>query len=550
MPHETRLNVNFFEKFCFGRIFKGQLVKLLKLIVIHFHFRPGGIRRVIELAVPHLAREFSGSLDTVVLAGGEPPPPAWLEHFRDSLPGTRVEVMVEPAFLYLSEQSDDAEHIAGRLRRALGRLLGADDGARAMVWLHNPGIARNLLLVRELDAACASRRLPLIFHHHDWWFDNRWQRWRELQRHGIRTLSAAAQIIFPRHQNTRHLCINHADARVLKTYFQYHAGWLPNLKEAPPKHTPARLRFARKWLGEQLGDDKAPVWLMPCRLLRRKNIAEGLLLTRWLRPRAWLATTGGASSADELPYAERLAAAAQHYGWRLHLSVLAGGEKNKPGVAELMSVCEATLLTSLQEGFGLPFLEAAVARRPLMARSIPNITPDLHRFGFRFAQLYEEVWINPELFDWNKEAARQRELFHNWLKLLPSTCQRRVGRPALLLNNGRPHPVPFSRLTLSAQIEVLAQPPEVSWERCAPLNRFLYLWKNRIERGILRATPWPKSANAWLAGKAYARRFKLLTSAEKKTVIRANAGTLAQEQFIREKLRPENLYPLLWAPVT
>ncbi|OYV85625.1 MAG: hypothetical protein B7Z73_13210, partial [Planctomycetia bacterium 21-64-5] len=46
----------------------------------------------------------------------------------------------------------------------------------------------------------------------------------------------------------------------------------------------AAARYCR-WLSEQLGDD-APVWLMPCRLLRRKNLAEALLLARWLRPEA------------------------------------------------------------------------------------------------------------------------------------------------------------------------------------------------------------------------------------------------------------------------
>ncbi|MCL6622944.1 MAG: hypothetical protein K6T55_12720, partial [Syntrophobacterales bacterium] len=60
------------------------------------------------------------------------------------------------------------------------------------------------------------------------------------------------------------------------------------------------------------------------------NLAEALLLTRWLRPGAWLVTTGGASSAEEQPYAERLAAAARAHGWPLRLGVLAGDESAKP----------------------------------------------------------------------------------------------------------------------------------------------------------------------------------------------------------------------------
>ena len=112
------------------------------------------------------------------------------------------------------------------------------------------------------------------------------------------------------------------------------------------------------------------MWLLPCRLLRRKNIAEALLLTRWLRPEAWLVTTGGVSSAEEQAYADGLAAAAQTHGWRLRLGILHGDESQKPSVPELLAASEAVLLTSLQEGFGLPYLEAAAASASARGASV------------------------------------------------------------------------------------------------------------------------------------------------------------------------------------
>src|SRR2546425_10074165 len=59
---------------------------------------------------------------------------------------------------------------------------------------------------------------------------------------------------------------------VLHRPFATRAGWLPNLTERGKPPSPARARAARAWLGKKLGGSAAPIWILPCRLLRRKNI--------------------------------------------------------------------------------------------------------------------------------------------------------------------------------------------------------------------------------------------------------------------------------------
>ncbi|MBI4324159.1 MAG: glycosyltransferase, partial [Chloroflexi bacterium] len=362
----------------------------MKLIIILYHFRPGGIRRVIELAAPHLLRRLAGSAPSVTLASGEAPDTRWRAEFAEHLAGVPVECCVIPGCAYLSEQHRSPSAIAGELRSAFSRLLAGGHAGNCLVWAHNLGLGRNPLLARELARACAVRGIPLLAHHHDWWFDNRWPRWNEMKRAGWPTLKAAADNVFPAGTNVFHLGINQADAQILRRHFGARAAWVPNLMEPAPPPAPARVRAARAWLREQLGAD-GPVWLMPCRLLRRKNVAEALLLTRWLRPGAWLVTTGGVSSADEMAYADKLAAAARRHDWPLQLGMLQRNEASQPTVAELLAASEAVLLTSLQEGFGLPYLEAAAARRPLIARLLANVAPDLAQFGFRFPQSYQEI---------------------------------------------------------------------------------------------------------------------------------------------------------------
>ncbi|MBI4326005.1 MAG: hypothetical protein HY674_12160, partial [Chloroflexi bacterium] len=278
---------------------------------------------------------------------------------------------------------------------------------------------------------------------------------------------------------------------------------------------------------------------------RRKNVAEALLLTRWLRPGAWLVTTGGVSSADETAYAEKLAAAARRHDWPLRLGLLQRNEASQPTVAELLAASEAVLLTSLQEGFGLPYLEAAAARRPLIARLLANVAPDLAQFGFRFPQSYQEILIDPRLFDWTAEQRRQQKLFSAWRTQLPRACRAWAAERTLLAGRKRPHPAPFSRLTLTAQLEVLVQPPERSWDLCAPWNPFLAHWRGRAAAGRLQPSPWPRRAAQWLSGRVYAQRLQVVVRAKPAQPAR-HAAVAAQTDFIRERLAASNLYPILW----
>jgi glycosyltransferase involved in cell wall biosynthesis len=521
----------------------------LKLIILHYHLRPGGIRRIIELATPHLLNANSG-IEKVILATGEDAAANWKQPFAKNIAPAALETFVEPAFIYLSEQNLAAIDITRRIQAALKKLLASCDDKNTLVWAHNLGIARNLILTREIARACAAKNIPLISHHHDWWFDNRWLRWPEMRRFGFRTLATAAKAIFPAPPNVRHFTINQSDATQLKKHLGNEVGWLPNLSERAAKVSEEKLQEARSWLRHQLNDREAPVWILPCRLLRRKNVAEALLLTRWLRPEAWLVTTGGVSSADEQYYSAVLSAAAHQHHWRLRLGILAGNETRKPSVAELLATSEAVMLTSIQEGFGLPYLEAAASRRPLIARGIPNIMPDLNRFGFKFPQCYEEILVAPELFDWRKEFQRQAKLFNAWREQLPRASKHLVGEPALLASGNSPRVVPFSRLTLSAQIEVLSKPARESWEKCAALNPFLAVWKKRAAQHELKITPWPRSADEWLSGPAYAKRFYKLANRPNGEPPTIKTAVAAQNDFIRAKLDAEHLFPLLWSKQT
>ncbi len=483
-------------------------------MIVHYHLRAGGVRKVIELAAPHIVSRLGCT--SVVLLTGEAPDTAWRRQFQETIAPVPVQLVTEPAVCYLSEVTSNGL-IPGVIRRVVCK--------GCIVWAHNLALGRNILLARELGRVCGEGGIQLIAHHHDWWCNNRWKRWPELRRHGFGTLRAVAKALLPDAPTIHHVGINRADARILRRHFPGRAHWLPDPCLPPMK--------SRSEISE-------PVWLMPCRQLRRKNVAEALLLTRWLRPEARLVVTGRVSSPDEEPYAQALGAAARQHRWPLVL-----GTRGKPPVAEFLAACEAVLLTSIQEGFGLPAVEAAAADRPLIARRLPDVAPDLAAFGFRFPQTYDELRIDPSLFDWRAEERRQAEGFRRWLRRLPRACRRWAGVPTLLACEG-PQPVSFSRLTLTAQLEVLCKPVADSWRLCAPLNTFLISWKKRASSGSLQVAPWPRAASKWLGGPAFAERFLAIARAAPRHKTGGDASFAAQEEFIRAGLDSAHSFPLLW----
>lgn len=513
-----------------------------QLVVAHYHLRPGGVRRVIETALPALAAtgEFAG----ITLATGEAPEDAWLTRVRGATGGVPVHLAVQRDFLYWSELVPVHGGFHAQLDRAATDLLARCGGEDAVLWAHNIALGRNAPFASAWSRAVAATGATFLLHHHDFFFDNRWIRWPEMKAAGISSIRAAADAVFPNGPRTAHLAINRSDHRLLASAFGPRALWLPNPVTAP-RHAADGEREARSWLAARTGSD-APYWLLPCRLLRRKNMAEALLLVRWLRPGARLVTTGGPTSADEEPYAARLRAAANKHRWPLHLAVLAG-QSDAPPVSALIAGAEAVVLTSLQEGFGLPYLEAAAAGRPLVARALSNVLPDLLGLGLTAPTVYREVMAPRDLFDGKRERMRQRELWSRWREGLPGEVQDMAGEPTLLTSEEAA--VPFSRLTLTAQEEVLAHDDERLRSALDAVNPDLRAWP----RG---EAEWPVAglsadAEASLSTARFAEEFlAAVKAASDAPAVSDAAPRRVLDAFLADRLRGDNLYPLVFSPVT
>jgi len=63
----------------------------MHLLVIHSHWRPGGVRRVVEEALVAMSAETRFDLRGVTLAAGEAPPAVWAQQLQAGC-GPQVEI--------------------------------------------------------------------------------------------------------------------------------------------------------------------------------------------------------------------------------------------------------------------------------------------------------------------------------------------------------------------------------------------------------------------------------------------------------------------------
>ncbi|HLU58689.1 MAG TPA: glycosyltransferase family 4 protein [Pseudonocardia sp.] len=193
----------------------------------------------------------------------------------------------------------------------------------------------------------------------------------------------------------RHVTVNElaraqlAERRGIAATTIYHG-----FSERPRPEARADVRAA---LG--VGDGERLV-LQPTRAIPRKNVDVGIAIAERLGATFWLTGPAEDGYAGEL---ERLVRAARV---PVRRRLPAGVD-----MAAAYAACDAVVLPSSWEGFGLPLIEAALHRRPIVVADFP-VAAELRAFGFRWFPVDDpgrlEAWLaDPDttLLDHNEKIA-------------------------------------------------------------------------------------------------------------------------------------------------
>ncbi|MGF1448307.1 MAG: glycosyltransferase [Opitutales bacterium] len=357
----------------------------LRVVIVHYHLRPGGVTRVIENAVRSLAAH---DIETLVITGE--PYTGDVLRVGPQLPGFQG-VRVTAALRYTQpNERPVASALAYDIHSIAREIFGGDPD---LYHLHNHSLGKNNAFpdaVRRL-----AQNTPLLLQIHDFAEDGRPANYRQLLPH-----LSTPKALYPLGDHVHYALLNRRDRDTLIAAGlpEAHAHYLPNpvavaqeeaVSERERRHVRERL------LGEGPGN-AATLFIYPTRGIRRKNLGEMLLWASLAEPNTVFASTLSPANPNEQPVYEDWVRFADAEG----LPVLFGvGEEKGMTFPGILAAADWTLTTSVAEGFGLAYLEPFLAQRVILGRDLPDITADFREVGVNLEHLYARLDVPLDAVD-------------------------------------------------------------------------------------------------------------------------------------------------------
>ncbi|MEM7384013.1 MAG: hypothetical protein AAF514_03630 [Verrucomicrobiota bacterium] len=344
----------------------------LRIAIVHYHLRPGGVTRVIENAVLALKRVGGGETgpEVAVLVGSDPA----------AVEGATVKEV--PGLGYLSKADGcSAEMLFQELEEAAVSILG---GAPDLWHFHNHHLGKNVLMPEVVQRLAASGQ-RLLLQLHDFPEDSRPTEYASLPR---------PEMLYP-DGAVHYATINERDRTYLKE-----AG----IPESRLHGLPNAVHLA-EWDGsEEVCEEKKGskrLLFYPTRAIRRKNLGEALLLALLADDDAVVACSREPDNERWRPFHDRWRAFAETHGLPVAFAVvdrispadLGVGPSTEPTFSAWLEASDFMITTSIAEGFGLAYLEPLGLGRPLIGRDLPAITRDFKAEGVVLEGLYERILV-------------------------------------------------------------------------------------------------------------------------------------------------------------
>jgi glycosyltransferase involved in cell wall biosynthesis len=355
----------------------------IRIAVLHYHLRHGGVSQVIGHAYRALEHE---DFQMAAIIGEAAP--------RDA----PLPTAVVPELAY-GVAPGDIGTLVSKLRAAAAQVLGGPPD----IWhIHNHSLGKNRAMPLLVGALAAAGE-RLLLQPHDFAEDCRPRNY-ELLRNSLG--NSTFEKLYPHSPRLRYALLNGRDRNILQA-----AGAPPERLHHLPNPVPV---FPDNPTPSEPGKvNGSELVIYPTRAIRRKNLGELLL---------WAALTGddlrfGVTLAPENPSEQPLYLRWRRLAQELRLPIeFELGRRHS--LALLFAASRAAISTSLAEGFGLAFLEPWMAACPLVGRRLPEICSDFAGWGIELGHCYERIdipldWIGREslLDEWRRVRAAMLALY-------------------------------------------------------------------------------------------------------------------------------------------
>lgn len=400
--------------------------KAIKVVIVHYHLRLGGVTRVIDAAREALS---DSGFDVLVLSGE----PARVGEDSES-------VRVVEALKY---RRTGSSVVASSLADALEREAQSYFGEAPDVWhFHNPTLAKNVLIptvIKEL----AEKGAKIVLQLHDFAEDGRPSNYSS-QRSFFDSEESFEETLYPTASQIHYATINRRDRDFLKA-----AGVKKkNLHVIPNAIRPLSTGTKPE---ERPFSEKKLLGLYPTRGIRRKNLGEFLLLALIYGDRVDFATTLSPENPEWSEVHSKWTGAVEAMKLPVCLGIADSGEYS---FLDLIGWSDFIVTTSIAEGFGLAFLEPWTAGKPVLGRDLPEITCDFASNGLHLKNLYSRIDIPVEWIGVDRiRAAIESMLRRSYLAYDVQLAKNAVKKTwKAWVNNGK---IDFGVLNEDFQLEVL-----------------------------------------------------------------------------------------------
>lgn len=364
----------------------------MRVAIVHYHLRPGGVTRVIQHTLFALAEMtcengLTEQVEVIVLAGESPSP---------SMPISSDYAVVEELG-YSSSTSVSPEQVSTQLESTVKQKLG---GLPDLWHFHNHALGKNLI-IPEIVYHLAQEGHRVLLQLHDFPEDGRPANYQFLRDHlGHGDPLRLGVRLYPQGSHVHYALINQRDLNFLKVS-GVKAEQLHYLPDAVSMEDAEEPESSKKNIEE------GRLFLYPTRAIRRKNLGEFLLWSAMAEEGDLFAVTRAPKNPLAQPVYNDWVVFAQSLGLPVKFAI---GEHWQGNFAALLKSADVLVTTSVAEGFGLAFLEPWLVECPLVGRKLPEITDEFNQKGIDLSTLYDRVliplkWVGREDFRQEVQAA-------------------------------------------------------------------------------------------------------------------------------------------------
>lgn len=387
----------------------------MNIVFAHYHLNAGGVTQVIVNQLRALAqlRDAARPRRVGVLYGGRHegwPPKVWEEIETGSMVPFEEVLMPLPLLDYDPLAQVREEQLANEVEQTL--TANGFAAVDTVLHIHNHSLGKNASWAGAITLL-VQRGYRVLLQIHDFVEDFRPANYRYLARAwNTNNPHQLALKQYPQGSAIHYAVLTERDRQLLAKagVADEHLHTLPN-PVGEFVGLKAYEEVAPRVRGELGIPTDATLVLYPVRGIRRKNLGELMLFAAVSSPNTWHAVTLAPENPLELPSFERWRLLADELDIRCLFDTCGAGPSP---FLDALAAADTLITTSVAEGFGMVYLEAWIAGKPLVGRDLPGITSEFKAAGLEFQGLYQALYVPLSLFDNRADLAETLQVAYEW----------------------------------------------------------------------------------------------------------------------------------------